>query len=76
MTIIAYIYSDPLLESPSNPKLWQELKVDRVYQDLGKRLAWQQLLKDCQIQPPERMLIRRLQELGDSIEEVSDRLDR
>lgn len=76
MTIIAYIYSDPLLESPPDPKIWQELKVDRVYQDLGKRLAWQQLLEDCQIQPPERMLIRRLQELGDSIEEVSDRLDR
>jgi DNA invertase Pin-like site-specific DNA recombinase len=75
MKIVAYIYSDPLLESPPDPNLWK-LEVDRVYQDLGKRLSWQQLLADCQTQPPDCLLIRRLEELGDSIEEVSDRLDR
>ncbi|MGK7878035.1 MAG: recombinase family protein [Xenococcaceae cyanobacterium] len=73
MKIIAYLYSDPLLESPPAPAIWG-LEVDRVYQDLGKRQQLQQLLEDCQDQPPDYLLIRRLEELGDSVEEVSDRL--
>ncbi|NES83148.1 MAG: recombinase family protein, partial [Moorea sp. SIO2B7] len=73
MTIIAYLYSNPLLESPPNPDIWG-LEVDQVYQDLGKRYALQQLLEACQINPPNYLLIRRLDELGDSLEEISDRL--
>ncbi len=73
MTTIAYLYSDPLLESPPDVSIWG-LEVDRVYQDLGKRHSLQQLIEDCQKHPPNYLLIRRLEELGDSLEEVSDRL--
>ncbi|MGQ4649163.1 recombinase family protein [Lyngbya aestuarii] len=73
MQIIAYLYSDPLLESPPEQAVWGA-EVDRVYQDLGGRQQWQQLLVDCQVQPVDYFLIRRLEELGDSLEEVSDRL--
>jgi DNA invertase Pin-like site-specific DNA recombinase/predicted metal-binding protein len=66
----AYTYSDPLLEQIPEPVSlgWE---VDRVYQDLGKRLELQQLLKDCQTNPPDCVFIRRLEELGDSVEEVT-----
>ncbi len=73
MKIIAYLYSDPLLESPSDPAVWG-LEVDRVYQDLGGRQQLQQLLADCQAEPAEYLLIRRLEQLGDSVEEICDRL--
>jgi DNA invertase Pin-like site-specific DNA recombinase len=74
MNNIAYIYIDPLLESSSDLYVW-EVAIDRVYEDLGGRLSWQQLLADCQIQPPEYLFIRRLEELGDSLTEISDRLN-
>ena len=69
----AYTYSDPLLEKIPEPVSlgWE---VDRVYQDLGKRLELQQLFKDCQTNPPDCVLIRRLEELGDSVEEVTSNL--
>jgi DNA invertase Pin-like site-specific DNA recombinase len=73
MKIIAYSYSDPLLEPPPDPTVWG-WEVERVYQDLGKRLELEQLLSDCQVEPADYLLIRRLEELGDSVEEVSDRL--
>ncbi|HBL12626.1 MAG TPA: recombinase family protein [Cyanobacteria bacterium UBA11162] len=73
MKIIAYLYSDPLLESPSKPTIWG-WEVDQIYQDLGARQQLQQLVIDCQIQPADYLLIRRLEELGDSVLEVSDRL--
>ena len=73
MKIIAYTYSDPLLESTPDPSIWG-WEVDGVYQDLGKRLELQQLLSDCQREPAEYLLIRRLEELGDTVEEVSDRI--
>ncbi|MGB3640977.1 MAG: recombinase family protein [Rivularia sp. (in: cyanobacteria)] len=69
----AYTYSDPLLEKIPEPVSlgWE---VDRVYQDLGKRLELQQLFKDCQTNPPDCVFIRRLEELGDSVEEVTSNL--
>lgn len=73
MKIIAYSYSDPLLEPPPDPTVWG-WEVERVYQDLGKRLELEQLLNNCQSEPADYLLIRRLEELGDSVEEVSDRL--
>jgi DNA invertase Pin-like site-specific DNA recombinase len=75
MTTIAYIYSDPLLESAPDPSVLG-VEVDRVYQDLGQRSSWQQLWEDCQKQTPNSLVIRGLQELGDSLTEISDRLDR
>ena len=73
MKIVAYLYSDPLLESPANPTIWG-FEVDRVYQDLGGRQQLQQLLADCHVEPANYLLIQRLDALGDTIEEVSDRL--
>ncbi|PLZ85684.1 recombinase family protein, partial [Fischerella thermalis CCMEE 5196] len=73
MRIVAYTYSDPLLETAADPQTWG-WDIDRVYQDLGQRTELQQLLIDCQNDPPDYVLIRRLDELGDNVEEVSDRL--
>jgi DNA invertase Pin-like site-specific DNA recombinase len=73
MKIIAYLYSDPLLDSASDPAVWG-LEVDQVYQDLGGRQQLQQMLAECQAEPAEYLLIRRLEQLGDSLEEISDRL--
>lgn len=70
MQIVAYLYSDPLLETAPNPDIWG-LEVDRVYQDLGERYQLQNLLADSEAQPPDYVLIRRLEELGDNLEEVN-----
>ncbi|WP_071190604.1 recombinase family protein [Trichormus sp. NMC-1] len=74
MKIIAYVYTDPLLETAPDEATWG-WEVDRVYQDLGKRSQLQQLLIDCETEPANYLLIRRLEELGDKIAEVSDRLN-
>ena len=71
MKIIAYLYSDPLFESAPDPAIWG-WEIDRVYQDLGARSQLAQLLRDCS--PGDYLLIRRLEELGSSVREVSDRL--
>lgn len=73
MKIIAYSYTDPLLESPPSTDIWGQ-EVERVYQDLGKRLELEQLVRDMQAEPADYLLLRRLEELGDSVQEVSDRI--
>lgn len=70
--VLAYSYTDPLLESVPQPSIWGT--VDRIYQDLGDRHQLQQLLRDCQNETIACLLVRRLEELGDSVAEVSDRL--
>ncbi len=72
MKIIAYSYSEPLLESPPDKSIWGE--VDRVYEDLGDRSQLHQLISDCRADPPEYLLIRQIEELGDSVKEIRDRL--
>ena len=72
MKIIAYSYSDPLIEPIPEALIPQE--VDRIYQDLGKRFQLQQLITDCQTEPADYLFIRRLEELGDSLAEVGDRI--
>ncbi|MBW4689073.1 MAG: recombinase family protein [Komarekiella atlantica HA4396-MV6] len=74
MKIIAYTYTDPLLESSPDEANWG-WEVDFVYQDLGNRSQLQQLFTDCQTEPVDYLLIRRLEELGDTVDEVSDRLN-
>lgn len=69
MKIIAYSYTDPLLETAPDRTIWGR-EVDRIYQDLGARQQLQQLLADCQTEPADYLLIRRLEELGDSVAEV------
>lgn len=71
MKIIAYTYTDPLLEATPDPNSWGS-EVDRVYEDLGKRSQLQELFTDCQTEPANYLLIRRLEELGDTVEQVSD----
>lgn len=73
MKIIAYLYSDPLLESMPDPTSWG-WEVDRLYQDLGDRTQLEQLFTDCTEEPADYLLIHRLEELGDSVVEISDRI--
>lgn len=73
MQTIAYSHTYPLLELPPDAATWG-WEVDRVYQDLGDRSQLAQLLQDCQSGAVEYLLIRRLAELGDSLQAVSDRL--
>ncbi|MEY3223288.1 MAG: hypothetical protein RLZZ203_2144 [Cyanobacteriota bacterium] len=73
MKIIVYIYTDPLLDTAPNPDDWG-WEVDKIYEDLGKRTQIEQLLKDCQTEPVNYLLLRRLEELGDNLAQVSDRL--
>jgi DNA invertase Pin-like site-specific DNA recombinase len=73
MKIFAYIYTDPLLETIPDPKTWG-WEVDCIYQDMGKRSQLQQFFNDCKTEPPDCLLIRRLEELGDTVEEVSSHL--
>ncbi|MBD2364032.1 recombinase family protein [Anabaena minutissima FACHB-250] len=73
MKSIAYIYTDPLLETSPVSIDWGR-EVDLVYADLGMRSQLQQLLIDCQTQSVDCLLVRCLEELGDNVEEVSDRL--
>ena len=70
---IAYIYSDPLWET-TQPTSISSLEIERVYQDLGGRQQLQQLLAESQIETPDNLVIRSLAELGDSVQEVCDRL--
>jgi DNA invertase Pin-like site-specific DNA recombinase len=74
MKIFAYTYTDPLIDSTST-LTQSEWEVERVYQDLGKRSQLQQLLQDCKTEPPTHLLIQRLEELGDTIEDVSEHLE-
>ena len=73
MKIIAYLYSDPLLEVSPNQEIWG-LEIDQVYQDFGDHQQLQQLLIDCQKDKPDFLLIRRLEELGENIGIICDRL--
>ncbi|MCS6814512.1 MAG: recombinase family protein [Cyanobacteria bacterium] len=68
MTILAYLYQDPLLSVAAEPQ-WQQV-VDRVYRDVGDRTQRQQLLQDCQAESPDYVLIQHLADLGDSVADV------
>lgn len=74
MKIIAYIYSDPLLEFAPHENIWG-LEVDKVYQDLGKHEQLEQLIADCKLEQPDYLLLRRLDELGNNLKIISDRLN-
>lgn len=73
MKIIAYSYTEPLLEAAPAPSIWGQ-EVDRIYQDLGGRQQLQQLLKDCQTEPVKYVLIQRFEELGDTLQQVCSHL--
>jgi len=82
MQIIAYLYSDPLLEPTPDPAIWG-WDIDRVYQDRAlvqnfpcaiDRPQWRQLIQDCQHQPADYLLVQRWSDLGESMQSVGDRL--
>ena len=66
MQIVAYTYTDPLIDSPPELEIWG-WEIDRVYQDLGGREELDRLLQDCASQGCDYLLVRRLDELGDSV---------
>ncbi|GAP94762.1 recombinase family protein [Leptolyngbya sp. NIES-2104] len=69
MKVIAYLYSDPLLEETLDIT---HLEVDCVYQDFSSdRIQLRQLISENE---SVQLQIRRLEELGDSIAEIHDRL--
>ncbi|MEM9163561.1 MAG: recombinase family protein [Cyanobacteria bacterium P01_F01_bin.4] len=81
---VAYLYSDLRLEPTPKPTIWG-WEVDRVYQDLAPVSAPQsdptcdrpqllQLIADAQTAPPDYLLVRTLDELGDTLSAVGDRL--
>lgn len=69
MKVVAYCYSDPLLDSPELEEDWG-MPIDQLYQDLGRRQQWKQLLEDCAESPPETIIVRSWGDLGDTITEV------
>ncbi|MGK7926695.1 MAG: recombinase family protein [Spirulina sp.] len=69
MRIVAYTYVDPAIEETPEAEIWG-LEIDGVYRDLGDRAQLQQLLQDCQHDPPNYLLLRRLEELGDTLEAI------
>ncbi|MDB9313173.1 recombinase family protein [Spirulina sp. CS-785/01] len=71
--IFAYLYSDPLLESPPDAGIWG-VECDRVFRDLGNRTQLHTLLQTCEDTPPDYLLLRRLEELGETLEQVSQHL--
>ena len=73
MKIIAYSYSDPLIEQTPDATIWG-WEVDRIYQDLGNRFELQKLIREAQAEPVDYLLIRRLEELGDSLTEAIARI--
>lgn len=71
--VIAYLYSDPLLEE-SSELVFSEYNVDRIYQDFTtQRTQLQQLIDDHQNEPVQ-LLIRQIEDLGESIAEIQTRL--
>ncbi|MGB0561896.1 MAG: recombinase family protein [Spirulinaceae cyanobacterium] len=76
MKIFAYHFCEPLIDllPPPEPDDWGGA-VDRLYQDLhGDRTALTQLLKDCQTDPPDYLLLQRLEDLGDRLDQLQERL--
>lgn len=75
MKIFAYTYTDPLLESSPELGSW-EWEIDQVYEDLGKRSQLQKLIVDCQTEIPDLLLVRRLEELGDTVQDITSLLSK
>jgi DNA invertase Pin-like site-specific DNA recombinase len=69
MKVVAYCYSDPLLDSPELEEDWG-MPIDQLYHDLGGRQQWKQLLEDCAESPPETIIVRSWGDLGDTITQV------
>jgi DNA invertase Pin-like site-specific DNA recombinase len=71
--IFAYTYSDPLLDEPMAVEVWG-VEVDRVYTDIGQRHQLRALMAEVAQTPPAYLLLRKLDELGDTLKTIGDRL--
>lgn len=69
MSVVAYACVDPYCRDIIDANSFDG-EVSRVYVDrllMGEqRLAWQELIADCEAVPPEKVLVRQLGELGES----------
>ncbi|MEM8637582.1 MAG: recombinase family protein [Cyanobacteria bacterium P01_G01_bin.54] len=75
MKIVAYCYREPLIDAVSPvPEDWGGV-VDHVYQDLdGDRTALTQFFQDCETAAPDYLLLQRLSDLGDRLEQIQAHL--
>lgn len=69
MRIVAYGYSDPILEPAPDENIWG-WEVDRVYQDRGSRRQRNQFLQDNQTELVDYLLVRSWEELDNSVAEM------
>lgn len=70
MTIIAYIYTNPIIEKTPDTFFWG-CEIEAVYQDIGDRQQLTKLILDCEKNTPSYLLIRSLSEFGNNLEEVN-----
>lgn len=73
MTIVAYVFQAHLEETWVSAEIWG-LEVDQVYVDRGDRQQLAALWQRLETHPPEYLLVRRLEELGDRLAEVQQNL--
>lgn len=74
MRIFAYLCQDLTWETKLDPTIWG-WEVDQVYQDLDwRRSQLAVLLQDCQTDPPDYLLVMRLEDLGESLIQVTEHL--
>jgi DNA invertase Pin-like site-specific DNA recombinase len=72
MPTLAYFYYDPTLETRPDVSTWG-WTLDRVYEDADSRRSQLQALRqDAAQSPPCYLVLRRLEELGDSLKVVTD----
>ena len=75
MQIAAYLYTAPQLDPPVDGNLWG-WEVERIYRDTPLKDAAQQRpqLQELLAHAPDYLLVRRLDELGDSLTAVAEHL--
>ncbi|MEO1508010.1 MAG: recombinase family protein [Cyanobacteria bacterium J06633_23] len=75
MQIAAYLYTDPQLDPPVDGNLWG-WEVERIYRDTPLKDTAQQRpqLQELLTHAPDYLLVRRLDELGDSLAAVAEHL--
>ena len=69
MTVVAYCYFDPLLDSSQEEIDWGR-EIDEVYCDLGGRQEWERLLADAEKNPPATILVKSWGDLGETLEAI------
>ncbi len=69
MRTIAYFYQDILLNREEKINVLG-LEIDQIYEDFNSRIELEKLIKNCEQNPPQYLVIRYLEELGDNFNEV------